>query len=481
MSQIAGEEKGPGAREFPAEHLPPVTYRDLPEPVPLRRMIGPGVVLAAVGIGSGEYVLWPYVASQIGLEFLWAALFGMTMMFFIGTESIRYTLATGETVITGFVRLWKPWWIGFILMAIVPNFWPGYATGSAETLTFIFGGGNVLLITILFLIAITLSLTLSPVVYQFMEKSLSGMMVIMLVFAVFAAFIVATLSADAWADFFRGFGNVGTIPEGIPFSVLAGAVAFAGAGGLGILMVSNYVRDKGWGMGVHVPRIVSPITGREEPGSTIGHLFPQSEDNMRRWRGWWKVTNREQFLTFFLLTVALIFILSILAYSTVFGQNVGEDFDFIRAEGEALGEIVGPWFSIFFWITGTLALLSTNIATWDMVGRVTANGLKSNMLLENRFWTESKLYAATVVVIFISSVLVLISGLQQPVLLIVISAVLNGATSFIYCGLLIKLNRFTLPNYVRMSNVRLVIMSVAVLFYGFFFIVTVLTLLGVVS
>ncbi len=157
------------APEISSKHLPPVTYRDLPEPVSLRRIIGPGVVLAAAGIGSGEYVLWPFIAAQVGLEFLWAALFGALIMFFIAMECIRYTLSTGETIVTGFTRLWKPWWIGFLLMAILPNFWPGFATGTATILTFMFGGGNVLLITILALIAITLSLTLSPVVYQFME------------------------------------------------------------------------------------------------------------------------------------------------------------------------------------------------------------------------------------------------------------------------------------------------------------------------
>jgi len=466
------------APEISSKHLPPVTYRDLPEPVSLRRIIGPGVVLAAAGIGSGEYVLWPLIAAQVGLEFLWAALFGALIMFFIAMECIRYTLSTGETIVTGFTRLWKPWWIGFLLMAILPNFWPGFATGTATILTFMFGGGNVLLITILALIAITLSLTLSPVVYQFMEKAQTVMMAIMFVFIVFATVIVTIISADVWGDFFRGVGSVGTIPEGIPFPVLAGAAAFTGAGGLGVIVVSNYVRDKNLGMGQHIPRIVSPITGQEEPGTNIGHFFPQDEDNMRRWKGWWKVTNQEQFLTFFLFTIATIFIMSVLAYATVFGQDVGEGFDFIRAEGEALGEIVGPWFANFFWIAGAVALFSTNLGAWDFVGRISADVLKANWLQESRFWTESKIYAAIIVLLFAFAVVALGVGLQQPVVLIVIQGVLNGVTSFIYCILIIQLNRFSLPDSIKMGNVRLAVLSAAVLFYGFFFVVTVLDLLG---
>ena len=33
---------GEVATTFPARHLPPVTYRDIPEPLPLRRVLGPG-------------------------------------------------------------------------------------------------------------------------------------------------------------------------------------------------------------------------------------------------------------------------------------------------------------------------------------------------------------------------------------------------------------------------------------------------------
>lgn len=465
--------------EIPSKYLPPVTYRDLPEPLSLWRMMGPGVVLAAGGIGSGEYVLWPFVAQQTGLGFLWAALFGSIIMFFIATECIRYTLATGETIITGFTRLWKPWWIGFILMALLPNLWPGYATGTATTLTFMFGGGNVVTITVLALLAIVLSLILSPVVYRVMEQVLSVMMAIMLLFIVAAIFAIIKINASAWGDFAAGFGDIGRIPGGIAFPVLAGAVAFAGAGGTGVLIVSNYVRDKNLGMGIHIPRIVSPLTGQEEAGSNIGHFFPNTEENMRRWRGWWKVTNWEQFLTFFLFTVATIFIMSVLAFATIFGQDVGEGFDFIRAEGEALGADIGQWFTIFFWLAGTLALFSTNLTVWDQVSRISADAIKANWLRNNRVWTESRIYATIVVLLFVFSAIVLLSGLQQPLVLLVITSVLSGITSFIYCALIVQLNRFALPESVKMGNGRFVVMSIAVVFYGFFFVVTVLDLLGV--
>lgn len=469
------------APEIPSKHLPAVTYRDLPEPRPLRRILGPGVVLAAAGIGSGEFILWPYIAQQTGLALLWAALFGVIIMFFIATECVRYALVTGETIFTGFTRLWKPWSIGFVLLALVPNIWPGYATGTATTLSFILGGGDIILMTVLALLAIVLSLVLAPVVYQVMEGAMTVMMAFMAVFIAFGVGAVAVIQPGAWADVFTGLDEIGAASQGIPFAVLAGAVAFAGAGGTGVLMAGNYVREKNMGMGAYIPRVVSPITGKEEAGSTIGHFFPQDEKNLSRWRAWWRVCNWEQFLTFFLLTILGIVVMSALAYATVFGQHVGEGFDFIRAEGDVLAAKFGGWFAYFFWGAGTVALFSTNLAVWDMIGRITADGIKATWLQRSSFWTESKVYAVTIVLLFCFSVIVLASGLQAPLVLLVITSVLSGATSFVYCILLVQLNRFNLPDSVKMSNGRFAVMSIAVVFYLFFFVVTILDLLGMVG
>ncbi len=70
-----------------------------PAPSSLWRIVGPGVVASGVGLSSGEFVLWPYIASQVGLVFLWGAVLGVITQFFINMEIERYTLATGETAL----------------------------------------------------------------------------------------------------------------------------------------------------------------------------------------------------------------------------------------------------------------------------------------------------------------------------------------------------------------------------------------------
>ena len=69
------------ANEVPSRNLPPVTYQDLPEPLPLRKVLGPGVVSIGIGVSSGELIIWPYITSQIGLVFLWAAVIGVLTLF----------------------------------------------------------------------------------------------------------------------------------------------------------------------------------------------------------------------------------------------------------------------------------------------------------------------------------------------------------------------------------------------------------------
>jgi hypothetical protein len=276
MAEGTGSQVKDGfAPEIPSRNLPPVPYRDLPEPLRLRNAIGPGVILVAAGLGSGEYVLWPFITSQVGLVFMWAAVVGVLTQTFILLEVARYTLATGETAVTGFTRLWKPWWWLFVLMAILPNAWPGFTTGASTTLTFALGGGNVLVFTILGLIAIGLSLTLSPVVYQFLEKFQTVMVGIIIIFLVLAVFLGTR--AQAWGDLVTGFSNFGRIPGGIEPSALAAAVAFAGSGGAALLVISNYIRDKQMGMGAYIPRLVSPITGQEEARAATGYCFRRTK------------------------------------------------------------------------------------------------------------------------------------------------------------------------------------------------------------
>ncbi len=470
------------APEISSLYLPPVTYRDLPEPLPFKQVVGPSVLLLAGSIGSGEFVLWPYISTQTGLALVWLATIGILTQYFLNMEITRYTLATGETAVTGFTRLWKHWSWLFVIMAVIPWMWPGWATGSSTALTYAFGlsEGAVIPITIASLVLIGIVLTVSPVVYKTVEKIQFFLVALILLFMLYMIF--GLLGGSSWQALLAGFtteipkipGAIGTIPT----ALLLGAIAFAGAGGVMNLAQSNWVRDKGLGMGAHLPKIVSPITGDETTSASIGYFFPQDEANMRRWHGWWRVADREQFITFFVLGLFAILLFMMLAFTYVGVGSTAQNFDFVRLLGETLNTQVGAWAGPAFWFTGVAVLLSTNLTVVDMIGRIVADIVKANWLRDSSTWTESRLYFLVVWLMVIFGSVILLAGVSQPLLLLVIASALNGLVMFVYSVLLIQLNRGMLPKALGLGGVRYAAVLWAVVFYGGFSIYLIVTQFG---
>jgi hypothetical protein len=457
------------APEPPSRNLPPMPYKDMPEPLSLGKILGPSVILAGLGVGSGEYILWPFIASNAGLGAIWMAFIGVTLQYFLNMEIERWTLATGETAVVGFARFWKPWGIIFCFFVTVPNMWPGWATAGATTFTYIFGG-TPSTIAIIALIAIGVALTTSPVVYQTLEKAQFFKVSLTIVFLVIAVF--AAIEASAWGDLVSdGISGIGTLPtDSVPVATLLAALVFAGAGGANNLVQSNWIRDKGFGMGEYIPKIVSPITGEPEAAPSTGNMVRQDPENIDRFNRWFKVANKEQFFTFWVICVASITVFSVLAYSTIFGENLAEEpnFDFIEAEGNALKEIVAPWFGTFFWAFGTLSLVLVALGVVDYVARLTADVISTLYVHDRHWWSESKIYFAIVWMMVTIGTVVLLSGLDQPLVLLVLAACLNGMVMFVYSILLIILNRKALPEAIKVRGLRLGVLFVCVLFYGFF-------------
>jgi Mn2+/Fe2+ NRAMP family transporter len=453
---------------IPSRVLPAIGSQDLPEPIPVRKLLGASVVILATALGSGEFIIWPYITTQIGISFLWLAALGFFLQFVINMEIERYTLATGETAVTGFTRFWKPWGIVFILGAILPNAFPGWATGGATLFTYLFGFGNIPIIATIVLVATALALTLSPVVYQALEKIQMVLVGIIMVFLIVGVFVAT--KASAWASVVtQAPGSVTGVPGAIAAlgaATFLGAVAFAGAGGANNLTQSNYIRDKGLGMGSRMPKIVSPITGEEVAAPSLGYTFPVNEENMRRWNSWWKVANREHFITFFCLGLFTLLMLSVLVWSTVGSQNIGEDLEFINSEAQVLGNEIGGWFRSFFLFAGMVVLFSTSIGIMDYVSRLSASEMKVSFFPNSQTITESRIYFTIAWIIAIGGSLILLAGLEAPLVLLIIAASGGGVVMFFYSGMLILMNTRVLPDPIKLKGWRLVVMWITFLIFA---------------
>ena len=436
----------------PAPHMPALEARELPAPpASYRLLIGPGVIAAGVGVASGEFVLWPYIASQAGLVLLWAAALAIATQWFLNMEIERYTLATGETALTGFSRLWRHWGLVFVAMIYFANLWPGWVTASATMLTYLIGG-QVAPIAIGMLVMVGAALTFAPVIYVALERVAFAKLAAVVLFVVMA--IAFVITREAWLELPRGLTQVGRVPPQLGFALVMGAFTFAGAGGGQNLCQSNWIRDKGFGMGAYVPRLVSPITGEESALPSTGFTFEATAENMERWRRWWRMANVEQAVTFAAVSFLAIVFMSMIAYSTVHGRpDLPPNAGFLRLQGEQMQETIGAWFGALYWIIGVLSLFVAAMGVVDYTSRIGADVLKT-IYLRQSAWSESRIYFGLVWGLVLCGCVILLLGLGQPMILLVISSCVGGLMMCIYSVLLIVLNRRGLPAPIRITPLR---------------------------
>ena len=455
--------------------LTETTTRELPEPPSLRRMVGPGIVAVGIGMAAGEIILWPYLTALGGLGLLWLAFTTMAVQFVINMEIERYTLATGQTVIGGFSRWWKGWGVIICLAGAFQYVWPGWATSGSTVLTYLFGGGDAVWITVIGLVLLGVLLSLSKVVYKTVERVEVVKVALTLFFlAVVVVFVISLSSWGAGAKAtVTGFGQ---IPDGITFTMLLSAIGAAGAGGVHNLVLSNWIRDKRYGMGAHVPRLVSPITGQEEAAGGDRYTFALDETSLSRWNLWWKRANAEHLVTFVAVCFVTIGIMSLLAYETLFGRDdIKSDPSFLRIQGDIFAAEVGDWLKLLFLAVAAVSLWAAALGLLDIIGRVASDFLRRNYLQESTRWTEPRLYLLVVWVEIVLGSAILLAGFDQPLGLLVVSTCAASVVTLLYSILLVRLNTRDLPAPVRLRGWRLGGMLVAIGFYGFFAIAMIVT------
>ena len=66
--------------------------------------IGPGLLLAATGIGVGDMVSSTIAGAEYGLTLVWALAAGVVLKFAITEGAARWQLGTGTTLIEGLAR-----------------------------------------------------------------------------------------------------------------------------------------------------------------------------------------------------------------------------------------------------------------------------------------------------------------------------------------------------------------------------------------
>lgn len=81
---------------------------------PKWRLVGPGLLAAATGVGAGDLVATLIAGSRYGYALLWAAVIGCVLKIILVEGVGRWYLATGKTIFQGWRTLgaWTTWYFG---------------------------------------------------------------------------------------------------------------------------------------------------------------------------------------------------------------------------------------------------------------------------------------------------------------------------------------------------------------------------------
>jgi Mn2+/Fe2+ NRAMP family transporter len=71
------------------------------KPKPLLLLMGPGLLLAATGVGGGDLATGSLAGSRVGTAILWAVIAGAALKYVVTEGLARWQLATGETLLEG--------------------------------------------------------------------------------------------------------------------------------------------------------------------------------------------------------------------------------------------------------------------------------------------------------------------------------------------------------------------------------------------
>lgn len=82
------------------------------------RLIGPGLVVAAAGVGAGDLVAALIAGADFGLMLIWAVFLGAIIKYVLNEGVGRWYLATGQTILQGW-RLLGRWVSGYYVVYVV--------------------------------------------------------------------------------------------------------------------------------------------------------------------------------------------------------------------------------------------------------------------------------------------------------------------------------------------------------------------------
>ncbi|MDA0566924.1 Nramp family divalent metal transporter [Streptomonospora sp. S1-112] len=472
----AAETPAPEQERFwKAGRLEPMPIRSLPKAPPSIHLLGPTVFLVALGVGMGESYMWPRLVLIFGPEIRWLFLIGVTLQAVVMLEMSRYAMATGESIFFGAARVFKPLMWFFFVTAILVYIWPGHLSAGASAFERVTGipwqataVAGMLLVGVVF--------TLAKVVYNLLENVLSICIGLLVVGTSVVAAMVGSLSDLSTT--LTGMFAFGYLPEEALspawFPVIVGSIAFAGPSGMQQMWYTLHLRDKGAGMGAHIPRIRGLRHAEEqETMPTRGFMFDTSDPaEMSKWKGWRRWVTFDAFVLFWGITMLVTVSFTVLAQASArFDPQVatvirdGERDAALDAMAASFTAAGSPVFGTIFFLFISLIGLNATLGLFDSFSRGQADMTYFFVPGARRF-SMSKLYGFFLWGLIAFGICILLFGpADGPAAILDTLAFLSTFAMGAYCVTLLLVNNITLPKPIRPGIVPNVLIAVAALFY----------------
>ena len=467
----------------PHGQLPPWGSEPLPAPPPFTprnvlRTIGPGIIGLGVAIGSGEWLLGPSVIVTYGPALLWITTVAVLLQVLLNLEMARYMLYTGEPIMTGFMRTWPGpgfWGWGYSALSILQYGWPGWALASATASAALLLGrmpteadaGLVIRLGYLTFGLCYLIVMFGKKIERTLEITI-GFMVASVGLYLFLV-DVTTVSARNWTTVLGGFVSVGSLPEGADWVLIGAFAAYSGLGGMGNAYVTNWMRDKGYGMAATVGYIPGAFGDRVRL-SPHGNVFRVDEGSMKSWRDWWRFINVDQWVIFGLGSIVGMVLTALLTLQYVAPGSAIGGWAVANLQASGIANIHGPIFWYLTLIAGVWILFSTQLGVVDGLPRATTDMLWSGSAAIRR-WRGGDVRAVYYGMLALFAVWGCVAlNLAQPLTLIIISANIAGFNFVLLSIHTLVVNRKFLPPELRPPLWREACVVACAVFYGLFFV-----------
>ena len=448
-------------------------------------VVGPGVIVLGASIGGGEFLLGPAAFVRHGFSLLWVTLVAVFLQTVFNTELMRYTLATGEPAITGFMRtrpsstMWA--WVYSILYFLQMG-WPAWAANAAAAAFFLFmrhlpgasdaktvyliGVATYLICVVILLFGRRIERTLELLNAILVTCILGSFLVLAVIFVPLSIWLSATVGFVGYDSMAGAFDF---LPKGADFFLLGALAGYSGAGGVGNIVLSNWARDRGYGMGQRAGYIPAAVGGHKINLAHSGFIFSPDAEEMRKWRGWWRVVRADQWGVFF-IGAMLGMALPALLYVTFLPRGADiRGLGISAALANSIGSHAGPILAGVIAFLGVWLLFKSQLDILEGHVRAVTDVLwtGSHRL---RAWRGGDVRAVYYSVLAIAVIWGMIAlRLAQPVVLLQIGANVASVVFIIASIHLLYVNVRLLPVELRPPMWRRASLVLMTIFYSFFF------------